>query len=54
MSHAFPDARSLVELAIPRLIREEFDSLFELQPLYLRRSAKRIQWDRIRQVRSAS
>jgi len=54
MSHAFPDARSLVELAIPRLLREEFDSLFELQPLYLRRSAKRIQWDRIRQARSAS
>ncbi|MDQ3217288.1 MAG: tRNA (adenosine(37)-N6)-threonylcarbamoyltransferase complex dimerization subunit type 1 TsaB [Actinomycetota bacterium] len=54
MSHAFPDARSLVELAVPRLIREEFDSLFELQPLYLRRSAKRIQWDRIRQARSAS
>ena len=54
MSHAFPDARSLVELAIPRLLREDFDSLFELQPLYLRRSAKRIRWDRIRDARSAS
>jgi tRNA threonylcarbamoyladenosine biosynthesis protein TsaB len=54
MSHAFPDARSLVELALPRLLREDFDSLFELQPLYLRRSAKRIRWDRIRDARSAS
>lgn len=48
MSHAFPNARSVVELAIPRMFREEFDPLNELRPLYLRRSAKRIQWDRIR------
>lgn len=47
-SHAFPNARSVVELAIPRMFREEFDPLHELKPLYLRRSAKRIQWDRIR------
>jgi tRNA threonylcarbamoyladenosine biosynthesis protein TsaB len=44
-SDAFPDARSLVELAVPRMFREEFDSLDDLKPLYLRRSAGRIRWD---------
>ncbi|MBA2726261.1 MAG: tRNA (adenosine(37)-N6)-threonylcarbamoyltransferase complex dimerization subunit type 1 TsaB [Actinobacteria bacterium] len=48
MSHQFPDAASVVELALPRMFREDFDSLYELKPLYLRRSAKRIQWERIR------
>ena len=48
IGHAFPDAAGVVELALPRMFREEFDSLYELSPLYLRRSAKRIQWDRIR------
>jgi tRNA threonylcarbamoyladenosine biosynthesis protein TsaB len=53
MSHAFPDARSLVELTLPRMFREDFDSLFELRPLYLRRSARKIAWDRIHGRRSA-
>jgi tRNA threonylcarbamoyladenosine biosynthesis protein TsaB len=53
MSHAFPDARALVELALPRMFREDFDSLDDVRPLYLRRSAKRIQWERIRKQRSA-
>jgi hypothetical protein len=53
MTHAWPDARALVELTIPRMIREEFDSLYELRPLYLRKSAKPIQWERIRGSRSA-
>ncbi len=53
MSDAIPDARALVELALPRMFREEFDSLFELKPLYLRRSARRIEWERIRGSRSA-
>ena len=48
MSHQFPDAASVVELALPRMFREDFDSLYELKPMYLRRSAKRIQWERIR------
>lgn len=48
MSHQFPDAASVVELALPRMFREDFDALYDLKPLYLRRSAKRIQWDRIR------
>lgn len=53
MSHAFPNARSLVELSLPRLFREDFDSPYDLKPLYLRQSARRIQWDRIRNQRSA-
>ncbi len=52
MSHAFPSCESLVELSLPRMFREEFDSLYDLKPLYLRRSAKRIQWERIRGSRS--
>lgn len=48
MSHSFPDARALVELAVPRMYREDFDSLFDLRPLYLRKSAKPIQWDTMR------
>jgi tRNA threonylcarbamoyladenosine biosynthesis protein TsaB len=53
MSDAFPDARSLVELSLPRMFREDFDSLYSLKPLYLRTSAKHIQWERIRESRSA-
>ena len=53
MGHAFPNANALVELALPRLFREDFNSLDELKPLYLRQSAKRIQWARIREQRSA-
>lgn len=52
MSHSFPDARALVELALPRLRRQDSDSLYDLKPLYLRRSAKRIDWDRIRERRA--
>lgn len=48
MSHAFPNANSLAELALARMYREDFDPLTELKPLYLRQSAKPIQWDRIR------
>ena len=54
MSHAFPNARSVIELALPRLYREDFDSLYELTPMYLRRSAKKIQWERIRGGRARS
>ena len=54
MSHAFPDARALVELALLRMFRDDFDSLYALKPLYLRRSAKRIDWDRIRERRKSA
>lgn len=53
-SHAFPNASSLVELALPRMFREDFDPLDQLKPLYLRSSARRIQWERIRGSRSAA
>jgi tRNA A37 threonylcarbamoyladenosine modification protein TsaB len=53
MSHSFPNAVSLVELTVPRMYREDFDSVYDLKPLYLRQSAKRIQWERIRGSRSA-
>jgi tRNA threonylcarbamoyladenosine biosynthesis protein TsaB len=53
MGHAFPNARALVELTMPRMFRQDFDSLYELKPLYLRRSAKPIEWERIRGSRSA-
>lgn len=53
MSHAFPHADALVELTVPRMFREDFDSLYDLKPLYLRQSAKRIKWEQIRGSRSA-
>jgi tRNA threonylcarbamoyladenosine biosynthesis protein TsaB len=43
---AHPDAAALVELAAPRLLREEHDPLFEVVPLYLRKSDAEIAWDR--------
>jgi tRNA threonylcarbamoyladenosine biosynthesis protein TsaB len=53
MSRSFPDAKALVELGIARMFREDYDSVFDLKPLYLRRSAKPIEWERIRGSRSA-
>ncbi|MEA2446389.1 MAG: tRNA threonylcarbamoyladenosine biosynthesis protein TsaB [Actinomycetota bacterium] len=53
MGDSFPDARSLVELSLPRLFRQDFDSPYDLVPLYLRQSARKIQWERIRGSRSA-
>ena len=53
MGQAFPDAKSLVELGMPRLVREDFDSPYHLAPLYLRRSARPIRWETIRGSRSA-
>lgn len=46
MANAFPGATSLVELALPRLFREDFDRLFDLEPLYMRRSDAQINWNR--------
>ena len=43
---AHPEAASLVELAVPRFLREEHDRLFDVVPLYLRRSDAEIAWDR--------
>ena len=43
---AHPNAAALVELAVPRLMREEHDRLFDVVPLYLRKSDAEIAWDR--------
>ncbi|HEX6131712.1 MAG TPA: tRNA (adenosine(37)-N6)-threonylcarbamoyltransferase complex dimerization subunit type 1 TsaB [Actinomycetota bacterium] len=42
---AHPDAAHMVELAVPRFLREEHDRLFEVVPMYLRRSDAEIAWD---------
>jgi tRNA threonylcarbamoyladenosine biosynthesis protein TsaB len=42
---AHPDAAHLVELAVPRFLREEHDRLFDVVPLYLRKSDAEIAWD---------
>jgi tRNA threonylcarbamoyladenosine biosynthesis protein TsaB len=43
--HAHPQAASLVELAAPRFLREEYDRLFDVIPVYLRKSDAEIAWD---------
>lgn len=53
MQHAFPTASALVELALPRMVREDFDPLYDVKPLYLRHSARQIRWETIRGSRSA-
>ena len=45
-AHAFPTAASLVELALPRFIREDTDPLLELEPLYVRKTDAEIAWER--------
>jgi tRNA threonylcarbamoyladenosine biosynthesis protein TsaB len=42
---AHPDAASLVELAVPRFLREEHDQLFDVVPMYIRKSDAEIAWD---------
>jgi tRNA threonylcarbamoyladenosine biosynthesis protein TsaB len=42
---AHPTAAALVELAVPRFVREEHDRLFDVVPLYLRKSDAEIAWD---------
>jgi tRNA threonylcarbamoyladenosine biosynthesis protein TsaB len=43
--NAYPSAASLVQLAHPRALREEFVQPWELEPLYLRRSDAEIAWE---------
>ncbi len=43
-----PSAAAVVELAIPRFEREEFDRAYDLKPLYIRKSDAEIAWDRRR------
>lgn len=42
---AHPDAAALVELAAPRFLREEHDQVFDVVPMYLRKSDAEIAWD---------
>jgi tRNA threonylcarbamoyladenosine biosynthesis protein TsaB len=42
---AHPSAAALVELAVPRFLREEHDRLVDIVPLYLRKSDAEIAWD---------
>jgi tRNA threonylcarbamoyladenosine biosynthesis protein TsaB len=50
---AYPQAQALVELAVPRLLREDFDRLFDVVPLYLRKSDAEIVWDQRRRGASS-
>jgi tRNA threonylcarbamoyladenosine biosynthesis protein TsaB len=49
-SRAFPHAESLLELAIPRLHREETSRPEDIVPLYVRKSDAQINWDRAGRV----
>jgi tRNA threonylcarbamoyladenosine biosynthesis protein TsaB len=42
---AHPEATALVELAVPRFLREEHDRLHDVVPMYLRKSDAEIAWD---------
>lgn len=43
-SLAYPDAQSLVELALPRFLREDTQRAEDLHPIYIRRADARINW----------
>jgi tRNA A37 threonylcarbamoyladenosine modification protein TsaB len=45
---AYPQASALVELAVPRLQREEHGRLEDVRPIYVRKSDAEIAWDRRR------
>jgi tRNA threonylcarbamoyladenosine biosynthesis protein TsaB len=50
LSYAFPSASALVELAVPRFQREEFDRQNDLRPHYVRKSDAQIAWDERRRA----
>jgi tRNA threonylcarbamoyladenosine biosynthesis protein TsaB len=49
-AHAFSTAPALVELAIPRFQREDFDRVLDLEPIYVRKSDAEINWDKRRRA----
>jgi tRNA threonylcarbamoyladenosine biosynthesis protein TsaB len=49
-AYAIPAATAMVELAIARLSREDFDRVHELKPYYVRKSDAQIAWDRRRRA----
>jgi tRNA threonylcarbamoyladenosine biosynthesis protein TsaB len=44
-AHGYPHAAALAELSTPRFLREEFDRVHDVVPLYLRKSDAEIAWD---------
>jgi tRNA threonylcarbamoyladenosine biosynthesis protein TsaB len=42
---AFPSATALADLAVPKFLREEHDSLQDVEPIYLRKTDAEIAWD---------
>ncbi len=42
---AHPSAAALVGLSAPRFVREETDRLFDVVPMYLRKTDAEITWD---------
>jgi tRNA threonylcarbamoyladenosine biosynthesis protein TsaB len=42
---ASPHASALVELSVPRFLREDFERPYDVVPLYLRKSDAEIAWD---------
>jgi tRNA threonylcarbamoyladenosine biosynthesis protein TsaB len=42
---AHPQGEAMVELSVPRFLREEHDRLADVRPLYLRKSDAEIAWD---------
>ena len=49
-AYSFPSATALVELAIPRFQREDFDRVFDLAPYYVRKTDAEITWDKRRRT----
>jgi tRNA threonylcarbamoyladenosine biosynthesis protein TsaB len=49
-SSAHPSAEALVELAVPRFQREEHDRLYDVTPIYVRKSDAEIAWDNRRRT----
>ena len=45
-AQAYPTATALVELALPRFLREDTDPLLDLEPLYVRKTDAEINWER--------
>jgi tRNA threonylcarbamoyladenosine biosynthesis protein TsaB len=43
---AHPSAAAMIDLTVPRFLREEHGKPFDLRPIYLRRSDAEIAWDR--------
>ena len=42
--HAYPTAQALVELSLPRFLREETQRSEDLHPIYIRKADAKINW----------